>query len=55
MRSEFELVGHLELLPLVAPAAMVELVCELFFSKMRVHNPMPTQVEYGDRHPAVCL
>ena len=55
LRSEFELVQHLELLPLVAPAAMMELVCELFFSKMRVHNPMPTQVEYSDRHATVCL
>ena len=55
LRDEFQLVGHLELLQLIVPTALMELVCEHLFSQMRVHNPLPTQVEYVIQRTAVCL
>ena len=53
--DEFDILQHTELLTKVDPAALQELVCELFFADMRKHNPMPSIIEYWWRRSASVL
>jgi len=55
IENELTFLNHPQLIRKVNPAALMELVCELFFAQMRVGNPMPSALEYYDRRAKVIL